>query len=194
MTKLIMKMTLGTIENGGIVDGSAGWGDTAVISPYILYLCYGDKAILKNQYPAAKKWVDYVIREAKNTSEVYKDQEWYQDPEDGQYVWDTDFHFGEWLEPDLKDDNPFMELYSHPDYNTASMYYYYSAKLLSEMADILDLYEDSRKYRQIAENVKRVFNRYFIKPDGTIKEGRQAPNVRALAFELCAPEKRALLC
>ena len=43
-----------------LMDSSAGWGDAAVINPYILYLCYGDRQILENQYLCAKKWVDYM--------------------------------------------------------------------------------------------------------------------------------------
>jgi len=91
--KLALQMTLGTPENGGEIEGSAGWGDTAVITPYTMYLCYGDRTILENQYGCAKRWVDYMIREAGNASEVYADMPWYsaESGDDGAYVWDTDF-------------------------------------------------------------------------------------------------------
>ena len=190
MTKQIMKMTLGTIEEGGIVDGSAGWGDTAVISPYVLYQCYGDRSILERQYPSARKWVDYMIRQTGKRNEVFRDEPWYDDPEAWPYIWDTGFHFGEWLEPDLKNDNPFAELYARPEYNTATMYCYYSAKLLSEMAGILGHGEECRKYAVYASSVKKAFNKYLIRDDGVIKEGRQAPNVRALAFGLADDTKK----
>ena len=39
---------------------STAWGDAAVICPWQLYLMYGDKNILKNQFNSMKKWVDYI--------------------------------------------------------------------------------------------------------------------------------------
>ncbi len=181
--KLVLKMTLGTPEDGAIAESSSGWGDAAVIVPYTMYLSYGDRQILKNQYPCAKRWVDYIMAEAQKESGRYRDMPWYEKPEDAKYVWDTDFHFGEWCEPGTPS-NPFLDLYQNPDYNTATMYYFYSSRLLSEMAGILGLEADKEKYGRISEEVRRVFNQYFIGEDGTIKEGRQAPNVRALAFGL----------
>lgn len=191
--KLALKMTLGTPENGGEIEGSAGWGDVAVILPYVMYLCYGDKRILENQYPSAKKWVDYIIREAEKKSAVYAEMPWYSDGDDWKYIWDVDFHFGEWCEPDSNsgDVNETLKLYHNPDYNTATMYYFYSSKLLGEIARLLGRTEDAAFYTQRAEKVREVFNRYFIRPDGVIKEGRQAPNVRALAFGLVDEEKKA---
>lgn len=192
--KLALQMTLGTPENGGKIEGSAGWGDTAVITPYLMYLCYGDRQILENQYASAKKWVDYIIREAANPSGVYQDKPWYhsENAGDDAYVWDTDFHFGEWCEPDANsgDVNETMKLYYYPDYLTATMYYFRSARLLSDIAEILGKAEDAQLYAQRAEGVKAVFNKYFIQPDGTIKAGRQAPNVRALAFGLADDSKK----
>ena len=182
--KLVLKMTLGSMEEGAISDGSAGWGDTAVITPYVMYLAYGDRQILEKQYPCAKKWVDYVIHEARQKSEKYQHMPGYKESEDAEVVWDTDFHFGEWCEPDETEASPFLRLYQNPDYNTATMYYFYSAKLLSQMAGILGMKEDEKKYQDIAQKVKRVFNKYFIREDGSIKEGRQAPSIRALAFGL----------
>ena len=68
------------------------------------------------------------------------------------------------------------------------MYMYYSTRLVSEIAGILGKTEDQEKYRERSERIKELFNRYFIHSDGCIKEKRQAPNVRALAFDLCKPD------
>jgi alpha-L-rhamnosidase len=70
------------------------------------------------------------------------------------------------------------------------MYYFYSARLLSEIAIILGKAKDAQFYADRAEKVKKVYNKYFIQPDGTIKAGRQAPNVRALAFGLADDRKK----
>lgn len=191
--KMIMEMAMGDLENGSLADGSSGWGDTATITPYILYLCYGDLRILKNQYASAKKWVDYIACEAEKTNPIYKDLAYTQNPDDAKYVWDTGYHWGEWLEPDVKDadgQQRIISLYQNPQYAVATMYYFYSARLVSNMAAILGKLDDEKKYKAIAENVKRVYNQYFIREDGTITEGRQAPNVRALAFGLVDETKK----
>jgi len=187
--KLVMRLTLASPDTGGLTDGSAGWGDTAEITPYMMYLSYGDRSILERQYPCAKKWVDYIIREAAKPSERYQEMPWYRCPEDAAFVWDRGFHFGEWLEPDDQDAN-FQKKLENPDYNTATMYYFYSAKLVSEMAEILGEKEDHKKYKEISEKVKSVFNKYFVLEDGSIKHGRQAPSVRALAFGLVDENKK----
>jgi len=191
--KMVMRMAMGDLEDGSLADGSSGWGDTATITPYMLYLCYGDLRILENQYISARKWVDYIIREAEKSNPLYADQEYYQDPEDAKYVWDTGYHWGEWLEPDVslaEGPQGIMYLYQHPQYAVATMYYFYSASLVAKMAAILGKHDDEQKYQAIAENVKRVYNKYFIRQDGTITEGRQAPNVRALAFDLVDETKK----
>lgn len=153
-----------------------------------MYLCYGDKTILENQYNSAKHWVDYEIREAAKISKVYQDMPWYSvdNHEDAKYIWDVDFHFGEWCEPDAKSGDPMetMKLYYHPDYKTATMYLFYSSSLLSKIAEILGYYDDSISYSKYSEKVKQVYNKYFISEKGKITEGRQAPNVRALYFNL----------
>ena len=38
--------------------GSTGWADAATIIPWNMYLAYGDKKILENQYSSMKAWVE----------------------------------------------------------------------------------------------------------------------------------------
>src|SRR6266576_275538 len=64
------------------LEGSAGWGDAAVIVPWTLYQVFGDRRILQEQYASMKAWIEYERRNAQN------------------YLWDSSYHFGEWLEPD----------------------------------------------------------------------------------------------
>ena len=186
---------LGDMKSGNQIDGSAGWGDAATINPYTLYLCYGDKKIIENQYESARKWVDYIATCAKNHAPYSEDKPQYKTYTDGvldaDYLWDTGYHWGEWLEADIPiPDDIVKELIDHPDNEVPTAYYYYSAKLLSEMAKVLDKEEDAIKYKNLSENVRRVFNKYLIHEDGSVKEGRQAPNVRALEFGIPYEENR----
>lgn len=178
----------GYAKEGCPGDGSAGWGDAAVIVPYVMYLYYGDKELLRTQYASAKKWVDYMRRQAKKTNALFQDLPYYENPEDAEFVWDTGFHWGEWLEVG-SDVDIICELKERPDYLTATMYFYYSSHLLASMAEILGKMEDYRYYHELSEKIKAVFNRFFISKNGRIIEGKQAPYVRALAFHLVEASK-----
>jgi len=179
-----------------MLDGSAGWGDAAVIIPWTMYLCYGDKAILEKQYDSAKAWVDYMAACARTANEQYKDTPPYQNVTDGEldadYIWDTKFHWGEWLEADTE----FNDLVSAMTKAqgtlpyVATAYYAYSTRLFSEMAAVLGKPEEEEQYRARYEKIKRVYNQYFIKDDGHMVDDRQAPNVRTLAFGLADEDKK----
>jgi len=41
---------------GPNASGSAGWADAATIIPWNMYLAYGDKKILEDQYGSMKAW------------------------------------------------------------------------------------------------------------------------------------------
>lgn len=200
----IIKMVSGEnpMENGILLDGSAGWGDAVVIIPWIMYLCYGDRNILEKQFDSAKAWVDYMDTCAKNANDHYKGTPAYKNYTDGEldanYIWDTKFHWGEWLEADSSfEDNDivgnpqnFVKKLTLSDPLVATAYYAYSARLLSEMASILGKKEHEKKYIELYKKIKRVYNKYFIKEDGHILDDRQAPNVRTLAFDLAYDDKK----
>lgn len=56
---------------------SGGWGDAAIICPWVHYLHYGDVSILKEQYDSMKKYIDYIRSQGEN-----------------EYLWDTGYHLG----------------------------------------------------------------------------------------------------
>ena len=89
--------------NGNIGEDCAGWGDSAVWNPYMMYLCYGDPQILENQYECAKKWTDYMLQCAKEHNKFYEPEPQYHtctnDELDAEYIYDTRMHYGEWSEP-----------------------------------------------------------------------------------------------
>ena len=178
-----------------MLDGSSGWGDAAVIIPWTLYLCYGDKTILERQFDSAKAWVDYMITSAKKANERFQDSPSYHNYTNGEldanYIWDTAFHWGEWLETDSEFNDLVAAMSKfqgcHPDVATA--YLAYSTHLLSEMASVLGKTEVAEEYNLTYEKIRRVYNTYFVKDNGSILEDRQAPNVRTLAFGLADKQK-----
>lgn len=190
----------GPSGNGSIGEDSAGWGDAAVWIPYMIYLCYGDKQILVNQYETARKWVDYMLACAKQHNPLYAQESQYLNYEEGEldadYIFDTKMHFGEWLEPITKEDTgesvaeAIMRMRTHGNPRVATAYMCRSAENVAHMAQILGNQEDCTKYKKIADKIRKVYDRYLIGDDGVIEPGHQAAYVRVLAMDLCSEEKR----
>lgn len=190
--------------NGGpFGQDSAGWGDAAVWNPYSMYLYYGDKQIIENQYITAKKWVDYMLASAKEKNPLYENEPQYHTYTDGtldaDYIYDTKFHFGEWLEPIPKETNGmdlgeiFIAVTKKGRALVATAYMKRSCDNLSHMASILGNKVDAEYYKKVADRIADVYQKYFIADDGTIEKGHQAAYVRALVMGLCGNKKKEVL-
>lgn len=186
--------------NGNIGEDSAGWGDAAVWIPKMMYLAYGDKQILENQYDTAKRWVKYMLECAAEHNPLYIDRPQYHHVgEDGtldaEWIFDTRMHYGEWCEPipfkftggSLEEILANMAKEGKPLVATA--YMARSAENVAEMARVLGKSKDAKQYQNIADRIRWVYNRYLIAEDGTIEPGHQAAYVRALALKMCSEEK-----
>lgn len=186
--------------NGNIGEDSAGWGDAAVWIPKMMYLCYGDKQILKNQYDTAKRWVKYMLECAAEHNPLYIDRPQYHHVGedgtlDGEWIFDTRMHYGEWCEPipfkftggSLEEILANMAKEGKPLVATA--YMARSAENVAEMAKILGKSKDAKQFQNIADRIRKVYDRYLIAEDGTIESGHQAAYVRALALKMCSEEK-----
>jgi alpha-L-rhamnosidase len=178
-----------------LLDGSAGWGDAAVLLPWALYRACGDLEVLERQYDSMKAWVDYEVRRAAHVnwptklrprywlSRTYRARQ--------RLIWDTGYHWGEWLEPG--EGSPFQTfsgmvkrwLFGSPVVATA--YLANSARILAQTAALLGKAEDARRYEALAARVRAAYAEEFLGPDGRMEPDRQASYVRVLAFDL-APE------
>lgn len=191
--------------NGNIGEDSVGWGDAAVWIPYQMYLMYGDMEFLENQYDTAKRWLEYSLACMREVNPLYLEKPWYVNGE-GEYIYDTKFHYGEWnepLPPDVQTINFFRSGKSPSDYveymaqfgkpEVATAYTKRSCNNVAHMAQILGKAEDAAYYREMSEKIKAAYNRYMIAEDGTIQEGHQAAYVRALGLDLADEEKKPLV-
>jgi len=181
---------------GKSFPGSAGWADAAVIVPWTLYECYGDQRVLEEQYASMKAWVEYMRKQAKKqpwmrriNPMVWNNRE--KRPYQA-YLWDTGFHFGEWLEPDESLFGPKMMigilkrmLFSAPLVATA--YFAYSTHILAETAQVLGKEEEALEYGTLHQRIKEAYQATFIGPDERVHPDKQASYVRALAFDLVPP-------
>lgn len=195
----------GPTGNGNIGEDSVGWGDSAVWIPYQLYLMYGDKTVLVEHYDTAKRWLEYSLKCIKEQNPMYADKPWYANG-DGDYIYDTRFHYGEWNEPlppapevielfmnggTAADFVTHMAKYGKPEVATA--YTKRSCDNLAHMAEILGKAEDAAHYRDLSDKIKAAYNKYMIAADGTVQQGHQAAYIRALALDMAEEEKRPLV-
>ena len=179
------------------LEGSAGWGDAAVIVPWTMYQCFGDTRILEQQYASMKAWVDYESANAANVHWARKLEPSYwlskARRERQRFVWDTKYHWGEWLEPgtwtvSLVLDTVRRMIFSEPAVATA--YLAYSSGLLAKIAYLLGKDVDAGEYAALHEKVKAAYRAEFVKASGRIVPDRQASYVRALAFDLLPETQR----
>jgi alpha-L-rhamnosidase len=146
-------------------SASAGWADSAVVVPWTVYLCYGDKRILEQQYSSMKGWVDYMANRAGNS-----------------YFWNTDDTFGDWLAfnttrsdyPGATTDKDFV----------CQAYFAHSTDLLQRTAKVLGKNEDAEKYGRLLEKIKKVFQDEFVTPNARLSSNTQTAYSLALAFGL----------
>lgn len=178
------------------MDGSSGWGDAAVLIPWALYQAYGDLGILEQQYESMKAWVNYQQHRAVQVNIATKlTRRYLSDPTyraRQQYIWDTNYHWGEWLEAgDSTGLNVVVGMIHNMMFGApvvATAYFAHSTRLLAKTADLLGKADDAGQYHALADQIKSAYIAEFIGKDGRIEPDRQASYVRVLAFDL-APEE-----
>lgn len=168
---------------------SAGWGDVAVLLPYTMYEITGNKEILKQQYESAKKWCDYIIKEAR---EKHPPQ-CTRPAEIEEYLWDTGFHYGEWLIPSFSKEGgdanqgTVISMLETSKY-TAPIFGWYSVSTMAETAAVLGKEEDQAYYYQIAERMKYAIGHGVIGENGGLPIEMMGAYVLLLYFDLLPEE------
>ena len=152
-------------------SASAGWADAALVIPWTVYLTFGDRRILAQQYESMKAWVEYMRREAGD-----------------QHIWRSGFSFGDWLAfattrsdyPGATTDKDLIQ----------TAYFAHSTDLLQQSAEVLGKKEDAASYTRLLEDIKAAFQREFVTPNGRLSSNTQTAYVLALAFDLLPQSQR----
>ncbi len=187
-----------TIDSNKYIDGenrkhicSAGWGDACIIVPYRMYMAYGDKKILQNNYEMMKRWLKYVENQASKYTP--KDVLTYsiEEKERQKYLWNTEFHFGDWLIPSIvaKTGNP-MQTAILTKEQAATAMYAYTTGMMIEINTILGYYEEAKRYTVLNKKICEAFSNEYIKEDGSIEPNVQGIYVLALYMGMAAEDKR----
>jgi len=151
--------------------GSSAWADASVICPWTIYLCYGDKRILQEQYESMAAWVGYMEEKAGEN-----------------YLWQTGFHFGDWLSFNSPDPAGTSAITDRDLIATA--FFAYSTSLVQKTAEILGKTEDARRYADLVRKVKNAFCAEFVSPNGRVANNTQTAYVLALMFDLLPEGQR----
>lgn len=170
-------------------NGSSGWGDAVVAVPWETYLATGDERILAELWPAMVRWLAFVENTAAEARHPDRVTRSITPAAHEHRLWDTGFHWGEWLEPgqDLSD----MRAYLATDKaDVATAWFARSAGLMAAVAGVLGRAADADRYAALAEEVRSAWQTEFVSPDGVIHPDTQATLVRALSFDLVPHEHR----
>lgn len=149
--------------------GSCAWGDAATVIPWNIYMSFGDKTLLSEEYSNMKAWTDYIR---------YIDKTYCG----GKYLWMHGFHYADWLALDnYHKDSSFG---ATDPYYVASVYYYYSASLTAKAADVLGNEKDKKYYTDIAEKIKEAIIYEYFTPSGRLAVDTQTALALSLYFGL----------
>jgi alpha-L-rhamnosidase len=173
----------------GFTNGSAGWGDAIVMVPWEVYLASGDAAILAENWEAMQRWLRFVRTSAETQRHAARAHARTAPAPHEQYLWDTGFHFGEWMEPG----GPEPDLFAarSADHGiVATAYYRHTTDLMARIARVLGLSAEAAELAELSRRIRDAWETEYLDAFGRVTHATQANCVRALAFGLVSPGHR----
>ncbi len=149
----------------GAAISSAGWADAATIIPWNMYLAYGDKKLLETQYKSMKAYLESIRKGTKDN------------------LWNTGFHFGDWLFYRPDDDNDGRAAVTDK-YLIAQCFYANSTQLLINAATVLAKTDDVNEYSELLKKIKDAFIQEYVTSKGRLVSGTQTAYTLALNFDM----------
>ncbi|UUN31594.1 family 78 glycoside hydrolase catalytic domain [Streptomyces sp. FIT100] len=149
---------------------AAVWGDVAVLTPWTLYQRFGDRGVLRDQYPSARAWVELV----------------HSLLDDGG-LWRQGRQLGDWLDPAAPPEDP-GRARTDPGL-VASAYFAASAGTLADTADVLGEAQDRERYAAMAARTRKAFAAEYVTGDGRLACDTQTAYALALRFGLLPDER-----
>jgi alpha-L-rhamnosidase len=132
-------------------DGwSPGWMEAGVICPYQIYKSYADTRIVEQSWEHMSRFMEFMEKRSKGK---------YLFPECSFEDITPKGGYGDWLS---------VGALTSPDM-LATMYYAYSATLMSEMAEAIGETDDANHYSEIAGKVKEAFLNHYVDSEGRLK-------------------------
>lgn len=193
------RIKLNLSDQFAMMTGSSGWGDAITEVPWELYVSYGDRAVLSENWDAMVRWVDWALQTARTQRHPSRAERSAVPLAHEEYLWDGSFHWGEWTEPkqrgadgeliDPVQHNP-MAWFMADKGEVGTAYLHRSSAILARTAEVLGRAEDAARYAAIAARVLEAWRTEFLSNDGRTVGDTQAGYVRALAFGLVPEQLR----
>jgi alpha-L-rhamnosidase len=174
----------------GFTNGSCGWGDAIVMVPWELYLATGDSGILAENWDAMNRWQDFVRTTAESNRHPDRAAANPDPAPHETYLWDTGFHFGEWMEPDGPEPDLFAARAADHGI-VATAYYRHTTALMARIAAALGRKDEATALAELSENIRQAWETEYLDSAGQVTQPSQANCVRALAFDLVSPDRQA---
>ena len=127
----------------GVGFGGFLWGTAGITVPWEYYRQYGDTTVLAEHYPAMKKYIDYILREAiePSTRVLVQNREWGD--------------LGDWLSPE----------YYHGDKSLLwECYLIYDLGIMRDVANLLELADDASRCEDLIAERKKFFSKTYVDP------------------------------
>ncbi len=153
-------------------DAYSVWGDAATIIPWNLYTFYGDKALLSKHFPIMEGYVQSIYREDKDR------------------LYNFGFHLGDWLSQDGP--SPSALKGATDEYLIASVYYYHSAKLTAQAAEVLGYAEKATFYGKLAGEIHTAILGEYFTPTGRLSIDTQTAYTICVAFDVYRDKRRLI--
>lgn len=135
-----------------LVDGGPAWADAVVICAWQMYQAYGDTGILADNYPAMKKFMDFLVAVSPGYIRCLPEFEGWPG-------------FGDWLSINAPTPRDLI----------GTAFLAYDANLMSKIATILGHDDDAEAYKKLFADTKDAFaNRFLV--GSTVKAGDSTPS------------------
>jgi alpha-L-rhamnosidase len=154
-------------QDWGEAHSAAAWADVSVINPWTMYLNFGDKKILEQQYDSMKAWIGFMREHAVD------------------YIWNYRMQFGDWVALDAEEGS---YLGATPNDLTCTAFFAYSTSLFVKAARVLGKEEDVKEYSDLYSHIVEKFQNTFFDEDGVMTAQTQTAHIVALYFGL-VPQK-----
>ncbi len=175
-------------EGIGSIVAAAGWSDAIAFVPWTLYERYGDTRVLRDNYDAVLRWIDYQRLQARAelpnglvAEELSPERLAAQ-----RLLFNTGTHFGDWLTPSTMEGRPLHEAIGIAPSLTgelvAPMFQAQTLTLAARMAEVLGRGEESGALAVEAAQVRGAFAAEYVDESGRLSVELQGPYVIALAF------------
>ena len=168
-----------------VMNGSVGWADVGILTPYRFYKKYGDKRLLTDNFDNMERYAKFMINRCGREKGIYSiyAKRLHLSKENRKYQVNNGQSYGEWAEPnDVKAFVWTDFCMPHPEESMA--YTIWMMRLMSEICDIVGKKDNKALYLEYEKGVTKAYQELITKDGYTLDTDRQAKLVRPLYLDL----------